>query len=64
MKVTCNFCDATAYGNVDDLVLKGWKRMVMRAPLRRTVTACPDHHAEFMTEIEQILVAGKKRVAP
>jgi len=61
MKVVCDFCGAVAYGNVSDLVLKGWERMVMRAPLRRTVTACSECHDPFLAKIEQILIEGKKR---
>ena len=61
MKVTCDFCEAVAYGKVDELILKGWERMVMRAPIRKTVTACPEHHDEFVAEIDRILVQHRGR---
>jgi len=61
MKVTCDFCDAVAYGKVDELIEKGWQRMIMRAPIRRTVTACRNCHDPFLAEVERILVEGKRR---
>lgn len=60
MKVTCNFCQATAYGNKDELIDKGWQRAIFSAPKRVTITACPDCHFPMSKEIAKVIEGGEE----
>lgn len=51
----CSFCDATAKGSMDELIDLGWAWVVIYAPVRKTLTTCPKHRAEFNTEINNTL---------
>lgn len=55
MRADCNFCDAIENGTVDQLIDKGWMRAVISAPVRKTITACPEHSTEFNAEVLKVL---------
>ena len=58
MKVTCNHCDHTARGSLDDLIDAGWSRVIVRAPFRRTFTACRDHGRQMSLAVIAALTGG------
>ena len=51
MKAKCDFCNIEAHGTRDELTNKGWARAVICAPVRITITACPQHHEELKAKI-------------
>ena len=55
MKVKCDFCPDTTHGTRDELIDKGWARAVICAPVRITITACPQHHEELKAKMIQAL---------
>lgn len=67
MNVTCDHCDRTARGLLDDLIDAGWSRVIIRAPFRRTFTACPDHGRDMSLAVIGALTGGDepeiKRIA-
>lgn len=58
MKINCNYCSAAATGTRDILIDRGWARVVIFAPVRTTLTACPLHHEEL--KVNMIGVLGHK----
>ena len=59
MKISCDFCDAEAYGTQPDLFLAGWVRAVFSAPERITISACPKHCKEWTERVNEIFTAAK-----
>jgi hypothetical protein len=55
MKINCNYCSAAATGTRDILMDSGWARVVIFAPVRRTITACPLHHEELKVNMVEVL---------
>jgi hypothetical protein len=55
MKVVCNYCFASENGTVSQLIDKGWARAVIRTPVRKTITACSQHHTELNEELKKIM---------
>ena len=43
MKIVCDTCGRTGSGTRDSLIDKGWRKVVITSPLRKTFTGCPDH---------------------
>lgn len=47
----CNFCDANSNHNRDALIDAGWSFVDIRAPIRKYITACPQHFDKLKGEI-------------
>ncbi len=62
MKVECNYCNNTAYGNVDQLIDLGWSRAIFRKPIRKTFTSCSSQSCikKMKDELDHILKKHKK----
>ncbi|MDD3813273.1 MAG: hypothetical protein PHZ02_01395 [Desulfocapsaceae bacterium] len=55
MKVKCEFCEAIANGTQAELMDMGWSRVIIYAPVRKTITACPIHQEEAAGKMTEIL---------
>jgi hypothetical protein len=55
MIINCNFCRANAKGTQAELQDKGWSRIVIFTPVRKTITACPLHHEEAGNKMLEVL---------
>ncbi len=60
MRIECDFCTATGHGTQAQLQDAGWMRAVFYAPIRKTITACPDDYAKFNKVVAEIFERGKK----
>jgi hypothetical protein len=47
MKIKCDFCNKTETKTQDELFDAGWSKVTMYTPVRKTITACPDHAKEL-----------------
>ncbi len=61
MKVICDYCNETEYGNVPELIDKGWNRAVIRKPIRKTITSCSNQKCmeKMNNEVGKILKIKK-----
>ena len=55
MKVECNYCNNYAYGNIPELIEKGWNRAIFRKPIRKTFTACPSCIEKLKEDLDSII---------
>jgi len=51
VKVVCDTCGRTANGTVDELIDLGWSRAIIRAPFKRTFTACWHHSGNLVVDL-------------
>lgn len=55
MKLKCNYCEIVIYKTRDEAIDLGWNRAIISQPVRKTLTACPDHFKQFAEELIQSL---------
>ena len=60
--MTCDTCGRTARGTLDELVDLGWSRVLVRAPFRRTFTACWHHQGDLVIDLLTAFAGVRERV--
>jgi hypothetical protein len=62
VNVTCDYCDRTARGTLDELIEFGWSRAIFSAPFRRTFTACSHHQGDLVVDMLTAFAGVRERV--
>lgn len=54
MKHKCNYCDKTSNETRDALNEAGWFFADIRSPVRKYLTACPEHYLQMYDDINRV----------